>query len=202
MLQRDKNHPAIIMWSCGNESGGGETLYEMSNLLGKWDPTRPIHYEGVSLDPRYPDTTDIRSTMYWPADRVESYLQSHSDKPCIQVEYAHAMGNSCGSLERYIRLEEQYPQYQGGFIWDWIDQQLEKDGFLHYGGDFRERPSYAENGKITYEGFGPDESAPDRLSGARRGQWNFNAADAITPYMTPQACVLRCQTHWFTCGGL
>lgn len=67
MLQRDKNHPAIILWSCDKESGGGDTLYEMSNLLRQWDPTRPVHYEGVSLDPRYPDTTDIRSTMYWPA---------------------------------------------------------------------------------------------------------------------------------------
>ncbi len=140
MLERDKNHPAILLWSCGNESGGGETLYEMSNLLRQWDCTRPVHYEGVALDPRYPDTTDIRSTMYWPADQVEAYLLRHSEKPCIQVEYAHAMGNSCGSLEHYIRLEEQYSHYQGGFIWDWIDQQIQQDGVLHYGGDFRERP--------------------------------------------------------------
>lgn len=140
MFRRDKNHPSIILWSCGNESGGGETLYEMSNLLRQWDHTRPVQYEGIIPDSRFPDTSDLYSTMYWPADRIEKHLQSYSDKPSIQVEYAHAMGNSCGSLDRYIRLEEQYPQYQGGFVWDWIDQQIEKDGILHYGGDFREHP--------------------------------------------------------------
>ncbi len=141
MFRRDKNHPSIVLWSCGNESGGGETLYEMSNLLRRWDSTRPVQYEGIIPDPRYPGTSDLHSVMYWPADRVEKQLLIQSDKPWIQVEYAHAMGNSCGSLDRYIALEERYPQYQGGFVWDWIDQQIQKDGVLHIGGDFRDHPN-------------------------------------------------------------
>lgn len=141
MQQRDKNHPSIILWSCGNESRGGETIWEMSELLRHGDGTRPIHYESVCYDPRYPDTTDLLSTMYFSPEQAEQYLLDHPGKPYIQVEYAHAMGNSCGDLESYVELEERYPRYQGGFIWDWIDQQLWKDGQLHYGGDFRGWPN-------------------------------------------------------------
>lgn len=141
MFERDKNHPAILIWSCGNESGGGKTLCEMASLLRSWDGTRPIHYEGVANDARYPDTTDIRSTMYYPASQVEQILKEHPEKPYIQVEYAHAMGNSCGALERYRRLEQEYPGYQGGFVWDWVDQQLLVDGKLRYGGDFGDVPN-------------------------------------------------------------
>ena len=141
MQQRDKNHPSILLWSCGNESRGGETLWEMSEQLRREDGTRPIHYEGVCYDLRYPDTTDLFSTMYLPPEEAERYVLTHPGKPYIQVEYAHAMGNSCGDLERYVDLERKYPGYQGGFIWDWIDQQLWKDGQLHYGGDFRGWPN-------------------------------------------------------------
>lgn len=141
MFARDKNHPAILIWSCGNESRGGKTIYEVSNLLRQWDGTRPIHYESITYDPRYPDTTDIRSTMYYPAEHVERILKEHPEKPYIQVEYAHAMGNSCGALDYYARLERIYPHYQGGFVWDWVDQQLLVDGKLQYGGDFGDAPN-------------------------------------------------------------
>lgn len=100
--------------------------------MRSWDPTRPVHYEGVSLDNRYPDTTDVRSTMYYPAAKAEDILKEFQDKPYIQAEYSHAMGNSCGGLEAYKRLEAIYPHYQGGFIWDLIDQQLYQEGRLYY----------------------------------------------------------------------
>lgn len=79
--------------------------------------------------------------MYYPAEKLEELLRQQQDKPRIQAEYAHAMGNSCGGLEAYKRLEELYPHYQGGFVWDWIDQQLTADGRLHYGGDFGDLPN-------------------------------------------------------------
>ena len=141
MQERDKNHPSILIWSCGNESVGGETLYEMSQYLRTRDKDRPIHYEGVSFDPRYPDTTDLRSTMYHPPTECEKILKVPSEKPYIQCEYSHAMGNSCGSIKEYIELEEKYPQYQGGCIWDWIDQQILKQSRLFYGGDFGDCPN-------------------------------------------------------------
>lgn len=141
MYERDKNHPSILIWSCGNESHGGKDIYEMSEYLRKQDPTRLVHYEGISHDQRYPDTSDMVSEMYTPAKDIEEYLKQHTEKPFILCEYAHAMGNSNGALYKYTDLEKKYPHYQGGFIWDYVDQALLHDGKLYYGGDFRERPS-------------------------------------------------------------
>jgi beta-galactosidase len=145
MYERDKNHPCILIWSCGNESFGGKNLFDMSQAFHSWDPTRLVHYEGVTWDQRYPDTTDMVSTMYTPAADIKSYLQEHRDKPYILCEYSHAMGNSCGGIEKYTRLIEEEPLFQGGFIWDYIDQSLTtKDRygveFQAYGGDMGERP--------------------------------------------------------------
>lgn len=141
MLQRDRNHPSIIMWSCGNESWGGKNIHDMTMYFHEADPSRPVHYEGVWWDPRYPDTTDVTSTMYTPAKDIEEYLKEHDEKPYILCEYAHAMGNSCGALYKYTDLIEKYPHFQGGFIWDFVDQALRVNGKLCYGGDFKERPS-------------------------------------------------------------
>lgn len=98
MLERDKNHPCILLWSCGNESWGGKDLYELSQYYRREDPTRLVHYEGVANDPRYPDTTDVHSNMYRRVASIEEYLQSNPDKPFINCEYTHAMGNSCGGI--------------------------------------------------------------------------------------------------------
>lgn len=151
MVEREKNHPSIIIWSCGNESNCGEVIYQMSQKMRELDNTRPIHYEGISQDPRYEfghtpyeKTSDVYSTMYWPPEKAEWVLKNFKDKPYIQCEYAHAMGNSTGSIEDYIMLEETYEQYQGGFIWDFIDQLIEKDGKMYYGGDFNERTHYGD----------------------------------------------------------
>ncbi len=146
MLERDKNHPSILIWSCGNESYGGKDIYEISCLLRKLDQTRLVHYEGIYYDRRYNETSDMESTMYIPPMEIEEYLKTHQDKPYICCEYMHAMGNSLGGMRHYIDLEEKYRQYQGGFIWDYIDQAIIKTDengkkeFL-YGGDFGDRPN-------------------------------------------------------------
>ena len=141
MYERDKNHPSIIIWSLGNESHGGKNLYEMSQFLRNKDQSRVIHYEGIFHDRSYNETSDIESQMYTYVKDIEKYLTTHQDKPFILCEYAHSMGNSNGALFKYIDLEKKYPLYQGGFIWDYIDQALYHDGKLCYGGDFKERPS-------------------------------------------------------------
>ncbi len=146
MLERDKNHPCILLWSCGNESWGGKTIYELSQYFRREDPTRLVHYEGIAADPRYPDTTDVHSNMYHKVADIEEYLQNNPDKPFINCEYTHAMGNSCGGMSLYTALEDKYPMYQGGFIWDYVDQGLRvknPNGKTRYayGGDFGDRPT-------------------------------------------------------------
>ena len=144
--QRDKNHPSIIIWSCGNESFGGKVIYEMSRLFRKLDPNRLVHYEGIANDRRYPDTSDMESQMYTSVERIEAFLKEHPEKPFICCEYTHAMGNSCGGMHKYTDLAEREPRYQGGFIWDYIDQSIAKKDrygqwFQAYGGDFDEKPT-------------------------------------------------------------
>lgn len=145
MYERDKNHPCILIWSCGNESYGGKDILEMTKSFHAWDDTRLVQYEGVAWDARYPETTDMVSTMYTPAAEIREYLKKHRDKPYILCEYTHAMGNSCGAMHKYIELMDEEPLFQGGFIWDYIDQSLTKKDrygveFQAYGGDFGERP--------------------------------------------------------------
>lgn len=124
--QRDKNHPAILIWSCGNESFGGKTIYEMSQLFRQLDKHRLVHYEGVFSDRSYNDTSDMESQMYTPAAGIEKFLAEHPEKPFICCEYTHAMGNSCGAMHKYTELTDREPRYQGGFIWDYIDQSIYK----------------------------------------------------------------------------
>lgn len=157
--QRDKNHPAILIWSCGNESFGGKTIYEMSQLFRQLDKHRLVHYEGVFNDRSYNDTSDMESQMYTPVAGIEKFLAEHPEKPFICCEYTHAMGNSCGAMHKYTELSDREPRYQGGFIWDYIDQSIYKKDrygkwFLTYGGDFGDRPTdgdFSGNG-ICYGG--------------------------------------------------
>ncbi|MGL5964390.1 MAG: glycoside hydrolase family 2 TIM barrel-domain containing protein, partial [Fusobacteriaceae bacterium] len=144
MLERDKNHPSIIIWSCGNEAYGGENLYKLSQYFRKTDPTRVVHYEGIFWDRRYNETSDMESRMYAKVKDIEEYLNSDPAKPFINCEYSHAMGNSNGGLHKYTELEERYPMYQGGFIWDYIDQAImrrDENGveYLAFGGDYDDR---------------------------------------------------------------
>ena len=157
--QRDKNHPAILIWSCGNESFGGKTIYEMSQLFRQLDKHRLVHYEGVFNDRSYNVTSDMESQMYTSVAGIEKFLAENPEKPFICCEYTHAMGNSCGAMHKYTDLTDTEPKYQGGFIWDYIDQSIYKKDrygkeFQAYGGDFGERPTdynFSGNG-IAYGG--------------------------------------------------
>lgn len=149
MFQRDKNHPSILMWSCGNESAGGLDIYRMSQLFHTKDETRLVHYEGLANDNRYPDTSDVISRMYWKPADIAAYLKDHRDKPFISCEFSHSMGNSTGNFDEYTELTETEPLYQGGFIWDYVDQAMmaadaNGEPFLGYGGDFADRPHDAD----------------------------------------------------------
>ena len=128
----------------------------MHEAFHRWDHTRLVHYEGISWDRRFPDTSDMESTMYRTVEDIKEWLRENRDKPYINCEYTHAMGNSCGAMHKYTDLTETEPLYQGGFIWDYIDQAIiAKDRygneFLGYGGDFDDRPndgSFSGNGIV------------------------------------------------------
>jgi beta-galactosidase len=162
MAERDKNHPSVIIWSMGNESGYGANFAAMSGWLHAFDPTRPVHYEGAQGTPTDPPTVDVISRFY---PRVmEKYLKNDSPentrwtrlldlaratndhRPVLTSEYAHAMGNAIGNLQEYWNEIYSHPRLLGGFVWEWVDQGLYKktpDGktFVAYGGDFGDVPN-------------------------------------------------------------
>nr|WP_027870285.1 glycoside hydrolase family 2 TIM barrel-domain containing protein [[Eubacterium] cellulosolvens] len=155
--QRDKNHTSILIWSVGNESCGGSVIYEMSQLFRKLDDTRLVHYEGLFHDRRYNDTSDMESQMYPSVASIREFLKEHTDKPFICCEYTHSMGNSNGGMNLYTELAEEEPRYQGGFIWDFVDQTIRTknrygEEFQAYGGDFDDRPTdynFSANGILN-----------------------------------------------------
>ena len=163
MFERDKNHACILIWSCGNESFGGRDLQVMHDHFHAWDDTRLVHYEGITWDDRYPDTSDMHSGMYTTVEDLKTALREKRDKPYLLCEYSHAMGNSCGALSKYVNLTREDELYQGGFIWDYIDQSLTRRdrygrSFQAYGGDFDDRPndgSFSGNGIVYGEDRDP-----------------------------------------------
>lgn len=137
MVERDKNHPSIIIWSLGNEAGSGENFRKAYQWIKERDNTRPVQYEQAWLD----DYTDIIAPMYHTIYEMKDFLKRNDDRPMILCEYSHAMGNSNGNLMDYWKLIEAEPQLQGGFIWDWQDQGIAKctdngQCYWAYGGDF------------------------------------------------------------------
>lgn len=145
MMRRDYNHPAVVIWSLGNESYAGTVFKAMSDFVHENDSLRPTHYEGVFWNREFEDISDIESRMYAKPVEIAQYLESNPKKPYISCEYMHAMGNSVGGMHLYTELER-YEQYQGGFIWDYIDQALFQrlpDGTerLTYGGDWDDKPN-------------------------------------------------------------
>jgi len=162
MVMRDKNHPSILIWSCGNESFGGPVIHAMSQELKKLDPSRLVHYEGIFHDRSFPETSDIESQMYTPVSGIKEFLSKRRNKPFICCEYSHAMGNSCGALFKYTDLTDEDPLYQGGFIWDYIDQAIHKKDrygreYFAYGGDMGDRPN---DGNFSGDGLADGNRNP------------------------------------------
>jgi beta-galactosidase len=147
MVERDKNHPSVLIWSMGNEAGSGSNFQAMSYWVHQNDPTRLVHYEG------YNQVADINSAMYSSVESVEQYGASGNGKPFILCEYAHAMGNSVGNLYQYWDVIEKYPNLHGAFIWDFVDQGLRNSsGGFSYGGDWGDNPNdgdFCANGIVS-----------------------------------------------------
>ena len=157
MVQRDYNHPCVIVWSLGNEAGSGPNFRACYDSIKQYDPSRPVQYENCIRTKT--DFTDIVCPMYWSPGKCESYLKEDGRRPLIQCEYAHAMGNSMGNLKEYWDLVRQYPSYQGGFIWDFQDQALYRkvdparygtDHIFAFGGDYD--PSDPSDGSFNCNG--------------------------------------------------
>jgi beta-galactosidase len=147
MVERDKNHPSVIFWSLGNESGCGPNHQAMAEWIHYYDPTRPVHYEGAAARPHDPKYVNMISRMY---ARIPEIIRLATDpddnRPMVLCEYAHAMGNSVGNLKEYWDAIRSHKRLIGGFIWDWADQGLRKtdaDGkeFWAYGGDYGDNPN-------------------------------------------------------------
>ena len=153
MVERDKNHPCVIIWSMGNEAGPGCNFSACAELIRQLDPSRPVHYE------RFNEVTDIHSEMYMKFPQILEYVNSGAEKPFFLCEYAHAMGNSVGNLQDYWDLFDAHPILMGGCIWDFVDQglrkrfddprgpritpapQYDRDWFWAYGGDYGDEPN-------------------------------------------------------------
>jgi beta-galactosidase len=147
LVERDKNHPSVIIWSLGNESGCGPNHQAMAEWIHYYDPTRPVHYEGAAARPHDPYYVDMISRMY---ARIPEIIRLATDpddnRPMVLCEYAHAMGNSVGNLKEYWDAIRSHKRLIGGFIWDWADQGLRKTDtngkeFWAYGGDYGDNPN-------------------------------------------------------------
>lgn len=159
MVERDKNHPSVIVWSLGNEAGRGENFRTMAAWTHERDPSRPVHYEGMN------DAADLHSEMYTKPDDVEAYGKSGNPKPFLLCEYAHSMGNSTGNFPEYWDVFDRYPNLYGGFIWDFVDQAIRRPvpgdprrTYLSYGGDWK--PGYPTDGNFSCNGIVSSDRVP------------------------------------------
>jgi beta-galactosidase len=178
MVERDKNHPSVIIWSMGNEAGDGTNFEAASEWIHRRDPSRPVHYERAQKRPH----TDIYCPMYPSVSEIVAYASEKQDRPLIMCEYEHAMGNSCGNFQDYWDAIEQYAQLQGGSVWDWVDQGILKtapDGrrYFGYGGDFGDSPTDGDfccNGLVL-----PDRTVTPKTLEAKKVYQNvgFKPAD-------------------------
>jgi len=159
MVERDKHHPSIITWSLGNETGYGQNFRETYKWIKKRDPSRPVQCEDAGKN----GYTDIYCPMYKKIEFLENFAKSNDPKPLILCEYAHAMGNSVGNLQDYWNTIDKYPNLQGGFIWDWVDQTFlkyddEGNYFWAYGGDMgdsglKNDSNFCANGLVQADRF-------------------------------------------------
>ncbi len=153
------NHPSVIIWSLGNEAGNGVNFEDCYKWVKEYDRTRPVQYERAQLE----KNTDIVCPMYWSYDECREYLEKSHNRPLIQCEYAHAMGNSLGGFKEYWDLIRKHNHYQGGFIWDFVDQGQRKAG---------------KNGVMVY-GYGGDWNPYDA------SDWNFCDNGLVSPDRIP-----------------
>ncbi len=162
MVERDKNHPSVIIWSMGNEAGDGTVFEAAWEWIHQRDPSRPVHYERAGRRPH----TDIVCPMYSRIESIVAYAREEQDRPLILCEYAHAMGNAVGNLQEYWDAIESHDHLQGGSIWDWADQGLRKKSpagkeYWAYGGDYGDNPNdgnFCINGLVF-----PDRKIPPKL---------------------------------------
>ena len=163
MVERDKNHPSIIIWSLGNEAGEGAIFEATYRWIKARDPSRPVQYEPAGKAAY----TDIFCPMYPPIERLVAYAQTQPERPLIMIEYAHAMGNSVGNLVDYWRAIDRFDALQGGFIWDWVDQSLARIDdqgrrFWAYGHDYH--PDLPTDGNFLNNGLvDPDRNPHPHL---------------------------------------
>jgi beta-galactosidase len=161
MVERDKNHPSVIVWSLGNEGGNGVNFYATYGWTKGRDPTRPVQYERSQREPN----TDLYVPMYAGFQHLIDYAEGDDPRPLIMCEYAHAMGNSLGNFTDYWEIIDRYPKLQGGFIWDWVDQGVLKTDaegrdFWAYGGDF-EPDSVRNDGNFLANGIVLPDRTPN-----------------------------------------
>ncbi|PKQ66018.1 hypothetical protein BZG01_12640 [Labilibaculum manganireducens] len=166
-VERDKNHPSIIMWSMGNEAGSGSNFAASYQAIKAIDKTRPVHYQGDN------DHADVESEMYITIGSLKRKAKSEESKPFFVCEYAHAMGNGPGSVKEYCDMFEQYPRLIGGCIWDWVDQGIARPvpgeptkTYFAYGGDFGDRPTrwnFLMNGLTT-----PDRQITPKMQNVKK----------------------------------
>ncbi|MFE0100284.1 glycoside hydrolase family 2 TIM barrel-domain containing protein [Streptomyces sp. NPDC059009] len=159
LVERDKNHACVVAWSLGNEAGQGDTFKAMAAWVRARDTSRPVHYEGMN------SVADVHSEMYTTPADVEKYGASGNTTPFMLCEYTHAMGNSNGNLPEYWEIFEKYPNLHGGFVWDWVDQNIrrpipgdKKHTYLSYGGDWH--PGYPTDGNFSCNGLVASTRSP------------------------------------------
>ena len=195
MYRRDRNHPSVIVWSLGNECGNGICMEEAYRILKSKDPTRPVVYERAELE----SNTDIVAIMYPSLQFLSEYARNpRNSRPYIMAEYCHAMGNSMGGLKDYWDTIDKYPQLQGGFIWDWIDQSFLRNGCWVAGGDLgqlfgiEDDDAFCANGILAADRT-PHPCAAEVEAVYTRG--HFNAAVPLPPPMV-KSCALDYDIHY------
>ena len=174
MVERDKNHPSIIMWSMGNEGGDGVNFVACSDWIRQRDPSRPVHYERAGDQ----DHVDVYSPMYPGVNWLSKWAKDRHVRPLIMCEYMHAMGNSLGGMKDYWDLIRKEPQLQGGCIWDWVDQGLEKtsengETYFAYGGDFGPTDTPSDGNFLINGLVQPDRRPNPHLNEVRKVYQDF-----------------------------
>jgi len=181
MVERDKNHPSVIIWSMGNEAGNGVNFHAGYRWIKDRDPTRPVQYERALQE----WNTDLYVPMYAGFRHLEDYATSNPSRPLILCEYAHAMGNSVGNFTDYWDIIHAHPSLQGGFIWDWVDQGLFKvteagDSIWAYGGDFGP-PGTPSDGNFLINGLVQPHRRPNPHYWEVKAVYQWIQVDPVEP---------------------